>query len=287
MKIFLTGSTGFIGGRIACALRQNSSIELIAPNSRELDLLDDLSVEALVRSARPEVLIHTAWFTNHGAFWEAPENFIWYKSSCNLFEKFYKYGGKRILSLGTCAEYSWKKPKLFYKEDDCLDPVTKYGLYKKRCMMKLMELSDFYEGSFSWARIFYLFGKGENPNRLIPSMIKSQASQSMFKCGSKSITRDFSDVGRIGNLLALLALSKQTGPINVASGIGMSIDEIELIVREVVGGESIVKFATQLGSQPHRIVADVSLLKSVLAEKDDDKPKAELQKYCEFFPGLN
>lgn len=283
MKVFLTGSTGFIGSQITRALRKESSIELLVPNSGELDLLDDLSVDSFVRSTRPDILIHTAWFTSHGAFWDAPENLQWYNSSCHLFENFYKSGGKRILSLGTCAEYCWKTPKLFYKEDDFLDPVTKYGLYKKKCMMTLMELSDFYGGSFSWARIFYLFGKGENLNRLIPSMINSQVSQSTFKCSSKSTTRDFSDVSRIGNLLTLLALSKQAGPINVASGIGLSIEEIELIVNDVVGGKNIVEFATLLGSQPPRIVADVSLLKSVLGEFCDSKPKEELRKYCETF----
>lgn len=287
MKIFLTGSTGFIGRHIASSLRADSSIELLSPNSNELNLLDAVAVEKFVQSYQPEILIHTAWFTSHGAFWDAPENYEWYKASCYLFDLFYKYGGDRVLSLGTCAEYCWKEPTYLFHENDKLDPATKYGFYKAKCMKKLEALSNSYNASFSWARIFYLFGAGENSRKLVPSIINSQLSQNTIACGMSSTTRDFSDVRSVGSLLAKIATNRQIGPINVASGIGTSIKQIECIVREVTGGNSLIGYATQPNNQPLRIVADVSMLKSVLGKNSIQDPSLGIQKYTKEISGIS
>ena len=61
---------------------------------------------ALLREVRPTLLIHAAWFVEHGRFWTAPENQDWLEASDRLARAFVEGGGRRILGVGSCAEYA-------------------------------------------------------------------------------------------------------------------------------------------------------------------------------------
>ena len=58
---------------------------------------------------RPEVLIHLAWYAEHGKYWTSPENVRWVEASLALLRGFAAAGGRRVVMAGTCAEYEWSR----------------------------------------------------------------------------------------------------------------------------------------------------------------------------------
>ncbi|MEO8132879.1 MAG: dTDP-4-dehydrorhamnose reductase [Betaproteobacteria bacterium] len=60
MRILLTGATGQIGWELASLLREH---DLIAPGRSECDLTDSHSLRAMVREARPALIINPAAYT--------------------------------------------------------------------------------------------------------------------------------------------------------------------------------------------------------------------------------
>jgi dTDP-4-dehydrorhamnose reductase len=77
MRILITGSNGLLGQKLVAALRNDTSVELIATSRggdrtpaplgqryRPLDITDAAAVDAAFDAVRPEVVIHTAAMTN-------------------------------------------------------------------------------------------------------------------------------------------------------------------------------------------------------------------------------
>lgn len=57
-KILVTGSTGFLGRRIAAHFSQENQV--YTPSHRELDITDEKNVEQFLKSCAPDIVIHCA-----------------------------------------------------------------------------------------------------------------------------------------------------------------------------------------------------------------------------------
>ena len=63
----------------------------------------------LVKKIKPNYLIHLAWEADPKKFHQSKTNFKWLHSSLNLYYNFCKYGGRRALLIGSCAEYNFNE----------------------------------------------------------------------------------------------------------------------------------------------------------------------------------
>ena len=73
----------------------------------KLNLFNYYEVELLIKEIQPTHIIHLAWYTEHGKFWNSEKNEDWMNASIKLFQIFKKYDGKRFISAGTkeCGRY--------------------------------------------------------------------------------------------------------------------------------------------------------------------------------------
>ena len=60
MKIFVSGGSGMVGRNLVSYLRKNSQVEIFAPNSQELNLLDYSKTESFIKRIKPDAVIHCA-----------------------------------------------------------------------------------------------------------------------------------------------------------------------------------------------------------------------------------
>jgi nucleoside-diphosphate-sugar epimerase len=115
----------------------------------------------------------------------------------------------------------------------------------------------------AWARLFHLFGPGEHPDRLVPSVARALIGGREARVASGRPVRDFASTRFVGDALAALALSEVTGPVNVASGEARAIAELVRWIGAVLGRPGLVS----LGALPDRagevpfMVADVTRLR--------------------------
>lgn len=230
MRVLLTGATGFVGRHVLEALSA-VDCEIVAITSRtaptkvnarvkwlRADLLCEEACEAAIAEAQADILIHMAWYAEHGKFWNALENFDWSRATLQLFQAFIRNGGKRAVFAGTCAEYDWQYG-YFTEGITPTEPSTSYGQCKDAARRLTKTLAKQSGIEWVWGRIFFPFGFGEPENRLLPSVINSLLRQEPLLCSHGQQYRDFMAVEEVAAAFVHLACkTKGVGELNISTG---------------------------------------------------------------------
>lgn len=247
-RVLLLGCSGEIGSRIGEKLlaaghevygirgSRNCGIKSNNHKCSQMNLLD-FNLNLDLSSIKPDTLIHAAWITNPGIFWNSPLNLEWVKASKNLINNFKSAGGKYVVVTSTCAEYSWKDESPL-SELSPTHPSSEYGIAKLEFLNWLQSQAV----SFLWVRIFFQFGLQEVYGRLIPSMIDEMLLGNQYLIRSSQDVRDFVYIQDVVKILAIL-ISKQTnGIINIGTGEGISVEKISRMIANLVNREDLLKF---------------------------------------------
>lgn len=267
----LTGATGFLGrqtltaladaGHDVHAVARRSGTDAAGVTWHEADLLAGVEV---VEEVRPEVLVHLAWYGEHGKFWSSPENVRWVEASLALLRAFAAVGGRRAVMAGTCAEYAWSRD--VYPESAPLRPVTLYGAAKHGLHVVASAFSRQAGIELAWGRIFFLYGAFEDPGRFVPSIALSLLRNEPARMTEGSQRRDFLHVTDAGLAFAVLADSPLTGAVNVASGEGVLLRDLARRLGVLTDRAELL----QIGALPSRqgepasLIADASRLRDEL-----------------------
>ena len=227
MKVLITGANGFIGKYVLNLLKSNGIETVLMGRSRprlstklnfiEVDLLEAPNLEEIVNNAEATHLLHLAWVTEHGKFWNSPLNAKWAVATERLAQAFCNAGGEKIIATGTCAEYEWTDDYCD-EEMTSLNPETPYGISKNETQRLLKKICLQHQVSFAWARVFFPFGMGEDRQRLIPSLIQFFRHERLPFGVNLDIQRDFLHVSDVAQGFLSLLLSNANGSYNICSG---------------------------------------------------------------------
>ncbi len=278
-RVLVSGATGCIGRHCLPSLSARG-YEIHAVSSRprlgvesyakwhQVDLLESRQIPDLLSRVQPTHLLHLAWYMVPGESATSSANYRWVQASLELLRQFCEHGGKRVVMAGSSFEYDWNygycseftTPKV---------PSTFYGV----CKDALHSLVDAYSKhtglSSAWARIFFLYGPHEHPERLVPSVIRSLLRGEPARCSHGNQIRDYLHVQDIADALVALLESSILGPVNVASGQPIALKDIVYKVAQKIGREDLL----HLGALPSRpndlplVVADIGRLSDELAWK--------------------
>jgi nucleoside-diphosphate-sugar epimerase len=273
--VLVTGAGGFVGLPVL-ELLARAGVEVHALSTRErppavagvrwhrLDLADGAAVDELVGRLAPERLVHLAWCTEHGRFWRAPENVLWVQRSLQLVHAFVRHGGRRMIVLGTCAEYDWAGlARPLNESTSAIAPGTLYGVAKD-ALRRLASTYAEQEGvELAWGRLFFLYGPREVPSRLVPSVIRSLLAGEPVATGAGEQVRDFLHVEDVAGAVVALLDSRVVGAVNIASGIGVSVGEVIEAIVSVIGRPELVRRGElpDRPGEPPLLVADVTRLR--------------------------
>ncbi len=284
--MLLTGASGFVG-RPCMELLVERGWEVYATSApeapaggppaggaghgagvhwRQADLLDAARVRTLIDDVKPSHLLHLAWYGG-GDIYGSPENFRWVSAGLELLRAFADAGGRRAVFAGSSAEYNWSGG-VCSEASTPLEPASAYGL----CKRALSELFDGFLAAresgptSAWARMFFLYGPHEKPQRLIASVIRSLLRGEPARCSHGRQLRDYLfTLDAAGALVALLD-SDLEGAINVASGEATRLADLIGQTAGKLGREDLV----ELGAVPvpegeaPLVVADVTRLREEL-----------------------
>jgi nucleoside-diphosphate-sugar epimerase len=274
-RVLVTGGAGFIGlpmvtrlagrGEEVHALHLRSSPpQLDGVHWHRVDLLNERSVDALMGELQPERLVHLAWYTKHGSVLEAAENVLWVERSLSLLRAFARHGGRRVVMLGTCAEYDWSRAEAPLSESgSSLAPGSLYGTAKD-ALRRVASVYAHQEGiELAWGRPFFLYGPREATGRLVPSVIRSLLAREAVATSSGEQVRDFMYVEDVASAVAALLDSSVVGDVNIASGTGVSVSEVVDGLVLLIGGPELVQRGALSDRpwEPGLIVADVTRLR--------------------------
>jgi nucleoside-diphosphate-sugar epimerase len=273
--VLVTGATGFIGQRCLSALADaGCDVHAIHRQARppamagvasvrwhRSDLLQD-DPDVLIAGIRPTHLLNLAWIATPGIFWSSPENLRWLQSGLTLAGAFYRHGGERALGVGTCAEYRWV-PEDLREYSSLLAPDTIYGKCKLAMSQALEATAECSGRRSAWARLFFPYGPGEPSSKFISAIIGGLIRGERVACTDGHQVRDFLFIDDVADALVTLLLSNVVGPVNVASGAGVSLREIAAKVCEVTGADpALLRFGERQApvGDPARVVGDTTRL---------------------------
>ena len=275
MRVFLTGAGGFIGARVLRRLLASGHDvhALLLPGestarideclgectAHEADLADGAAIASLALHVRPEAAVHLAWYAVPGVYWTSPENLRCVAQSMELATRLAENGCRRLVAAGSCAEYDWSHAELVEDHTPC-EPATLYGAAKLALMGVLRKYCAEVGMGFAWTRFNFLYGPGEHPDRLVPSVVDGLLAGRDVDCSEGSQRRDFMHIDDAAAAVVAVLESDVEGPINIASGHAPPVRELVEIVAELVGGAGRPVF----GALPPRPGDPPALLPSVV-----------------------
>lgn len=282
-RVLLSGASGFVGGPALRALLE-AGYEVHAISSRprpvdgrdtvgrpeddvrwhSADLLAGEGDEALLAAVRPELLLHLAWYAEHGRFWSSTENVRWVEATLRLLRAFVAHGGRRAVLAGTCAEYEWSEAGGRLSERDTpLRPATLYGASKDATREVAEAFAREAGIELCWGRVFFPYGPGEPAGRLVPSIARSLLAGQPAELTEGSQIRDFIHVEDVAGAFAALLASAAQGAVNVGTGEGISVREVAELLGETTGRGELLRIGAleRRPGEPRELVADAGRLR--------------------------
>jgi nucleoside-diphosphate-sugar epimerase len=262
MNILLTGAGGFVGAHLARALlaqghtvtaivRPTTSLERIADILGELIIVQVPSPDAVheaVATARSEACIHLAWYAEPGRYLSAtPENIASLSYSLTLLDALIRSGCEQVVMAGTCAEYDAERGWLH--EDGPTRPETIYAASKLALSLMAAQIAAVAGVNFAWARLFYLYGPGEDERRMVPALLRTLLRGEQFSASSGEQVRDYLYVEDVAAALCALVTQKASGVYNVSSGEPVAVRQLMETAAAVVGKAGLIQFGA-LPSRP-------------------------------------
>jgi dTDP-6-deoxy-L-talose 4-dehydrogenase (NAD+) len=258
-RVLLTGATGFVGKQVFEHLLQ-SDIDIILvirrgsthqfesfKNVVKIIETDDLFKESVAWWAESccdiDLVINVAWYAEPGKYLTSQKNLDCLRGSLSLAEGCVIAGVERFVGVGSCAEYEISNEPI--RHDGLLKPLTLYSAAKVATFNILEQFFMSKNISFSWCRLFYLYGDAEDERRLVP-YIRSQLS--LGKSADLSAgyqVRDFINVTLAGRIIVDVALSQQSGAVNVCSGRSITVRELAIKIAKEYGREDLLNFGAR------------------------------------------
>jgi len=240
MKVLVTGSCGFIGNYVIKELIKRNDFSIIATDintkkAKNFEWFKDVRfIECNLNNKKenffaffenPDYLIHLAWegLPNYNEIYHFERNYI---TNYHFIKNMVINGISDVSAIGTCLEYGLKEGCL--SENLIANPITPYGLAKDTLRKSLEILTNKINFNFKWIRLFYIFGKGQNPKSLLPQLEKAiEDNIKVFNMSGGEQLRDYLSVEKVAEYIVKISLqNKINGIINCCSGNPISIRKL-------------------------------------------------------------
>jgi nucleoside-diphosphate-sugar epimerase len=244
MKLFVTGATGFLGSHFLNLLAEHSEIEIIALRrnvkskprvllikepiwlTKQLDQINQFDLVGV------DIIVHFAAHSMYPPYDSLDKCLYWNLTApLQLFNEALKVGINKFVVAGSCFEYGLSGEEFdFIPVDAPLKPTLTYAASKAASSSVFYQFAIQHRVNLSYHRIFQMFGEGEAPSRLWPSLKKAARAGKDFAMTEGEQIRDFIAVEDVAQYFVNACLNVEIIPgkpefFNVGSGKPQSIFE--------------------------------------------------------------
>jgi GDP-L-fucose synthase len=299
-KIYVAGSRGLVGSALVRTLQNQGYHNLVLRSSQELDLRNQAAVERFFAGEKPEyVFLAAAKVGGIQANNTYRAEFLYdnLMIEANIIHSAYQHGVQKLLFLGSSCIYPKLCPQPM-KEDylltGFLEPTNEPYAIAKIAGLKLCEnYCRQYGVSFISAMPTNLYGINDNFNlansHVLPALMrkfheaKINGDPTVTVWGTGTPLREFLYVDDLADALVFLMNTyNDIEFVNVGTGQEVSIKELALTLKAVVGYEGDLMFdATKPDGTPRKLL-DVSRLNAAGWQAKTDLKTGIEQTYAWF-----
>ncbi len=253
--VLLTGGRGFLGRHlIDRLLARGVDIRLVlrsgqdAP-SENVQVLHspDIFAEDAKWWSRAcqgvDTIVHAAWYAVPGKYLYAPENLHCLQGTLALADGAKAARVRRFAGIGTCLEYDLSHRVL--STDTPLKPMTPYASCKAAAYLALSQNLPQAGMSFTWCRLFYLYGAGEDSRRLFPYIRQQLAAGQPAELTTGWQIRDFMPIEEAADQIVRAALGCIDGPVNICSGLPQTVRQLAERIADEYGRRDLLRFGAR------------------------------------------
>ena len=278
-KLLIFGARGMVGSALVRAANQRGYTDILAPSSRDLDLLNQAATYAYLQEHRPDaVIVAAAKVGGIHANSTYPAEFMLQNLAIaqNTIDGAYKAGVQRLIFLGsTCiypkfAEQPIKEESLL---TSALEPTNEAYAIAKIAGLKMCEYYRRQYGvCYHSAMPTNFSGQGDNyhpqHSHVLPALIrrfheaKANHTAEVAIWGTGTPLREFLHADDAADgILHLLELENPPEWVNLGCGTDISIGDLARLVRDAVGYEGELTFDTSKPDGTPRKLTDISKIK--------------------------
>lgn len=279
IRIYVAGHTGMVGSAICRRLTQ-AGYSVIEPTSR-VDLCDQQAVLKLLGELKPDwVFLAAAKVGGIHANNRYPAQFIYQNLmiQTNLIHAAYLNGVKKLLFLGSSCIYprlAQQPMKEEYLLSGYLEPTNEpYSIAKIAGITMCQSYNREYGANFISVMPTNLYGPHDNfdleNSHVIPALLRKtheaheSGAESVEIWGSGNPRREFLHVDDVADACVFLMENYDSREIiNIGSGVEISIRDLSLLIRDVVGFEGDIRFNTSMPDGMPRKLLDVSRISAL------------------------
>lgn len=277
-KIYIAGHNGMVGSAILRLLKNKGYSNLIHKGSKELDLRNQAAVHQFFETEKPEFVFLAAAKVGGILANNSYRGEFLYDNlmiTTNIIQAAHHFKVTKLLFLGSSCIYPKMAPQPL-KEDylltGALEETNEPYAIAKIAGIKLCETyRDQYGDNFISAMPTNLYGPNDNydlnNSHVLPALIKKfhnaklKAEPNVEIWGTGSPKREFLHVNDLAEACYFLMESyNEKQFVNVGTGEDISIKDLALKVKSIVGYEGDLKFDTSKPDGTPRKLMDVSLI---------------------------
>ena len=280
-KIYIAGHRGMVGSAIYRKLVKEGYTNIITRVSDELDLRDQQAVTAFFDTEKPDyVFLAAAKVGGIVANNTYRADFLYENLAIqnNVIHNAYKTGVKKLMFLGSSCIYPKLAPQPL-KEEYLLTGLLEetnepYAIAKIAGIKMCDAYRDQYGSNFISVMPTNLYGYNDNyhpqNSHVLPALIrkfheaKTNGTPEVVVWGSGSPMREFLFADDLANACYFLMESyNEPNLINIGTGEDLTIKDLALLIKKVVGFEGELKFDSTKPDGTPRKLMDVSKLHSL------------------------
>ena len=280
-KIFVAGHNGMVGSAIVRALQREGYQNLIVKSSAELDLTNQQLVADFFEKQQPKyVFLAAAKVGGIHANNSYRADFIHQNLMIqnNVIHSSHVCQVKKLLFLGSSCIYP-KFANQPIKESELLsgklEPTNEpYAIAKIAGIKMCQAYRDQHNDNFISVMPTNLYGPNDNydlqNSHVLPALIRKFHEAKINKLsnveiwGSGSPKREFLHVDDLADACLFLMLNYNEAPfLNIGTGTDLSIKELALLIKDVVGYSGDLKFDRTKPDGTPRKLLDVSKVNAV------------------------
>ena len=261
-KIYVSGHRGMVGSAIVRKLNAQGFNNIVVRSSKELDLRNQQAVNSFFETENPDIVVLAAAKVggiHANNFYRAEFLYDNLMIEANIIEAAYRFKADKLLFLGSSCIYPKMADQPLREEyllTGELEPTNEPYAIAKIAGIKLCEsYRDQYGCNFISAMPTNLYGPNDNydlnNSHVLPALLrkfhtaKQEGNREVEIWGTGSPKREFLHVEDLAAAcFFLLQNYNDKEPVNIGCGKDISIKDLALTIKKVVGFKGKLNFDT-------------------------------------------